>query len=134
MGTTVLVTGASGLLGTWLRRAAPAGVDLVALAHRTPVPASPSVTADLRDADAVLEAFEISRPVLVIHAAMAVDEASIVGATRHIADAAAAVGADVAHISTDAVFSGDGRPVAEDAEPDPIWDYGRWKAEAESVA
>ncbi len=129
----MLLTGASGLLGAWLIRTAPPGVDLVALTHRTPMPGTTSVAADLRDRTAVVEAVEQARPALVIHAAMAVDEVSIVGATRHVVDAAAAVGADVLHISTDAVFPGDGRPVAEDDVPDPIWDYGRWKAQAETM-
>jgi dTDP-4-dehydrorhamnose reductase len=31
------------------------------------------------------------------------------------------------------VFSGDGAPRSESARPDPVWDYGRWKAEAEEV-
>jgi dTDP-4-dehydrorhamnose reductase len=31
------------------------------------------------------------------------------------------------------VFSGDGSPRAEDATPDPVWDYGRWKAQAERI-
>ena len=37
------------------------------------------------------------------------------------------------YISTDAVFSGDGRPSGENAPPDPVWDYGRWKAKAERI-
>ena len=48
--------------------------------------------------------------------------------------APARVGADVIYTSTDAVFSGDGRAVDERAQPDPIWDYGRWKVEAENIA
>ena len=132
-GRVVLLTGASGLVGTWLRRTVPADAELVPLAHRTSVPGSASVTADLRDAQAVSAVFARVRPSLVIHAAMAVDAASIVGATTNVTEAASLVGADVVHVSTDAVFSGDGRPRDEGAEPDPTWDYGRWKAEAEKV-
>ena len=73
------------------------------------------------------------RPSLVIHAAMAVDAASIVDATTNVTEGASLVGADVVYVSTDAVFSGDGRPRDERAQPDPIWDYGRWKAQAENV-
>ena len=51
---------------------------------------------------------------------MAVDAASIVGATTNVTEAASLVGADVVYVSTDAVFSGDGRPRDEGAEPDPI--------------
>jgi dTDP-4-dehydrorhamnose reductase len=69
----------------------------------------------------------------VIHAAYAHDEASIVDTTRNVAAAACAVGADVVYVSTDAVFSGDGSPRAEQSAPDPVWDYGRWKARAERI-
>jgi dTDP-4-dehydrorhamnose reductase len=127
------VAGASGLVGTWLRRTVPADAELVPLVHRTSVPNSSSVTADLRDARAVSAAFASVRPSLVIHAAMAADAASIVGATTNVAEGASLVGADVLYVSTDAVFSGDGRPRDESSEPDPIWDYGRWKAQAEKV-
>ncbi len=138
----VLLTGASGLLGTWLRRTATPPTSIVALRHRTPLASSgidhqtsgTEVQADLRDTTAVRAAVAQARPSLVIHTAYARDRASIVEATRNIAMAVAEAGADLVHISSDAVFSGDGRPRSEDATPDPIWDYGRWKAEAERVA
>lgn len=126
-----MLTGASGLVGTWLRRAVPAEVELVSLTHRTMVPEGGSIRADLRKPADVTTAFRSTRPLVVIHAAMAVDEVSITDATSNVADAAAAVGADVVYLSTDAVFSGDGRPVGERERPDPISDYGRWKARAE---
>jgi len=129
----VLVTGASGLVGTWLRRTVPADVELVPLVHHASVPGSASVTADLRDAQAVSAVLASVRPSLVIHAAMAVNATSIVAATTNVTEAASLVGADVVYVSTDAVFSGDGRPRDESAQPDPIWDYGRWKAQAEKV-
>ena len=80
----MLVTGAGGLLGSWLRRTAPSDAAITSLVHRTAVPDGPTVTADLRAADQVAAAFDAARPDLVIHAAMAVDEASIVTATRHV--------------------------------------------------
>lgn len=129
----MLVTGASGLVGTWLRRTAPADVAIVALAHRAPVLGRATESADLRDPGAVSAVLASVRPSLVIHAAMAVDASSIVGATTNVIEGAALVGADVVHVSTDAVFSGDGRPRHEGAQPDPVWDYGRWKAAAEEV-
>ena len=132
-GRVVLVTGASGLVGTWLRRTVPPDTEFVALTHRTSVQSSASVTADLRDAGPVSAVFSSVRPSLVIHAAMAVDAASIVGATTNVSEAASLVDADLVYVSTDAVFSGDGRPREEGARPDPTWDYGRWKAEAEEV-
>lgn len=129
----VLVTGASGLVGTWLRRTAPVDLEVVALVHRTPVDGQPTVAASLLDPSAVARAVEQVRPTLIVHAAVALDEPSIVDATGHIADAAADAGAGLIHISTDAVFAGDGRPVDEADAPDPVSDYGRWKAAAEAV-
>jgi dTDP-4-dehydrorhamnose reductase len=69
----------------------------------------------------------------VIHTAYAKDEGSIVTATRNVVDAASVVGADIMHISTDVVFSGDGVPRDEDTHPDPVMEYGRWKAVAEEI-
>jgi len=131
--STVLLTGASGLLGTWLRRTVPAGIDLVGLVHRRTLDGNRRVEADLRDFAATRAAIDRVHPDLVIHAAYRTDEVSIVDATRHVVDAAGAVDADVVFISTDAVFSGDGWPRAEDAAPDPVHDYGRWKARGEAL-
>ena len=127
----VLITGATGLLGSWLRRTASADVDLVALTHRNRLHLDGEVVADLRSPSSVADAFAIGRPSLVIHTAYSKDEASIVAATGNVVAAANGVGAPVIHISTDAVFAGDGRVRAEDDEPDPVSDYGRWKAVAE---
>ncbi len=44
------------------------------------------------------------------------------------------VGADMIFVSSDAVHSGDARPCDENTEPDPVWDYGRWKVQAERAA
>jgi dTDP-4-dehydrorhamnose reductase len=129
---TVLLTGAAGLLGTWLRRSAPSAVNLVSVSHRRPVPGD-GVMVDLRDCAAVRACFEAVMPQVVIHAAYARDRASIVDATHHVAEVAGEVGADVILVSSEAVFSGDGTPRAETSVPDPVWDYGRWKAEAEDI-
>jgi dTDP-4-dehydrorhamnose reductase len=74
-----------------------------------------------------------AQPELVIHAAYARDEESVVGMTGNVAAAASRVGAAFMYISSDAVFSGDGVPRAESHVPDPVWDYGSWKAEAERI-
>ena len=68
-----------------------------------------------------------------VHAAYAKDRESIVDATRHVVDAANAVGAHVLFISTDAVFLGDGLARDEQSTPDATWDYGRSKATAERI-
>jgi len=132
MTDTVLLTGAAGLLGTWLRRSAPSGVDVVSVVHRRHL-AGHLVTADLRDPAAVEAAVNAVKPQLVIHAAYARDRASIVDATRHVAEVADEVRADLILVSSEAVFSGDGRPRSETSVPDPVWDYGRWKTAAEDL-
>jgi dTDP-4-dehydrorhamnose reductase len=130
----VVVTGASGLLGTWLRRTAPVATQIVALTNRRTVTGTfRSVTADLRDRDAAARTIASVEPHVVVHAAYALDERSIVDATANVARATAEAGAELIFVSTDAVFSGDGRTRAEDDPPDPIWDYGRWKAQAEQA-
>lgn len=132
MATRVLLTGASGLLGTWLRRTVPDDVALTCLVHRSPV-AGPTVAADLRDPVATRAAVAEAAPDLVLHAAYAVDEASIATATANVASAAAAIGAEVVLVSTDVVFDGDGIRRDEDDAPDPVSDYGRWKAASEAT-
>jgi dTDP-4-dehydrorhamnose reductase len=129
----VLLTGASGLLGTWLRRTVPVGVELFGLRRHHAVSAVPTVEADLRDRDATRAAIEATQPDLVIHAAYAHDASSIVDATLHVAEGARPVGAGLIVVSTDAVFSGDGTLRSEASVPDPIADYGRWKAQAERL-
>ncbi|MEZ5139604.1 MAG: sugar nucleotide-binding protein [Acidimicrobiales bacterium] len=133
MARRVLLTGAAGLLGTWLRRTAPREVELTSLVRATPV-GGRTVVADLRDPGATRIAVRAAAPDLVVHAAYAVDERSIVDASANVARAAAACGAGLLLVSTDAVFAGDGRRRDEAAEPDPVWDYGRWKARAERDA
>jgi dTDP-4-dehydrorhamnose reductase len=131
--TAVMVTGASGLLGQWLLRTAPWGCPIVAATHRRPVDGVASVRVDLRDRAAVTDVVTGAAPALVVHAAYARDESSVVDATRHVVEAARDVGAPVLHTSSDAVFSGDGVVRDEHALPDARMDYGRWKATAERI-
>lgn len=128
-----LLTGAAGLLGHWLLQVAPGFGDVVALIHRRAIAGLPSVNADLRDPAGVAVAVAKAAPTLVVHAAYAKDRASIVDATRHVVDAANAVGAHVLFVSTDAVFLGDGVERDEHSAPDATWEYGRWKADAECI-
>jgi hypothetical protein len=129
----VLVTGASGLLGTWLLREAPRAIAVIAGVHTGQVVWPDVVRADLRDANATSDAVGSVAPDVVVHAAYLRDRASIVDASMNVARDAADVGARLLLVSTDAVFTGDGRPRCENDIPDPVWDYGRWKAEAEQA-
>lgn len=127
----VLLTGASGLLGTWLLRTVPDDVQVTAARHRAEVDWPETATADLRDAAEAAALVTNTAPDVVLHAAYRKDRASIVDATANLLTAVTDEGARFIHVSSEAVFSGDGRPRAETDEPDPVWDYGRWKAEAE---
>jgi dTDP-4-dehydrorhamnose reductase len=124
----VLLTGASGLLGTWMLRTTPSDIDVISTRHETPVVGS-AVDVDLVDADAVARTIRNVSPDLVVHLAYRMDRQSIVDATSNLV----ATGRPLVLASTDAVFPGDGRVWAESDEPAPVWDYGRWKVEAERV-
>ena len=116
---TLLVTGGTGYLGGELVRQA---------ARRSEHP-----RLELLDPVTVRRGFEAVRPSAVIHTAYRQDDPRVtVGGSAAVAEAAAAVGARLIHISTDLVFDGTKRePYTEDDEPNPLDDYGRSKLEAE---
>ncbi|MBL8776104.1 MAG: sugar nucleotide-binding protein [Acidimicrobiales bacterium] len=134
----VLVTGGAGLLGARLAVDVPAGVDLHCTWHRT-APASGDGLGewhevDLADHEATAALVAGVAPDLIIHTAyaMADGDRHIVAATAHVADAAAALGAGLVHLSSDVVFDGEHAPYAEADPLLPISPYGRHKAEAEA--
>ena len=136
-GARIAVTGAEGMLGRELVRAAAArGVDVVAW----DLPAF-----DVTDADIVRRAMDAARPGVVIHAAAWTDvdgcEADPDRAfrvngtgTAHVAAACRERGARLVTVSTDYVFDGekDG-PYAEDDTPSPLSVYGWSKLAAEQA-
>lgn len=131
----VLVTGGAGLLGGELIRSAPPGVEVHATQRALPVTGCPAHIVDLAEPGQVTALFDRVRPVLVIHTAYSTVDLrrDIVEATRNVADAAAAVGARVVHLSSDMVLGGDLAPYADDAAAAPVNEYGRAKAEAEGI-
>ena len=96
---------------------------------------SPSSQAlDLRNHESVRSFVQDWKPAAIIHTAYRRDDpASIVDASRNIAEAAVRYGARLVHLSTDALFAGRLTAYREIDEPTPVHDYGRWKAEAELV-
>lgn len=145
----VLVTGAGGQLGRdlvaafsgdvppggtrcslWGPDGPGAGVDVTAASHGALA---------VEDRGAVLEAVAALRPDVVVHAGAwtAVDacegdpdRAYAVNSlgTRHVAEAAALVGAHLVYLSTDYVFDGTAaRPYHEWDDPHPLSVYGRSK-------
>lgn len=137
----LLVTGASGLLGTWTTGLAERNYNV------TPTdviePAHPNaVKADITDAECVHHLFQEAKPELVIHAASETNvdrcetererawKINVVG-TRNIADGCLEIGAKLVCISTDYVFDGEKQFYSEDDAPNPIDFYGLTKLEGE---
>jgi len=118
----VHVTGATGFLGSELKRLAPSATcDRV----------------ELRDRQAVLALIRAARPEVVIHTAYRQDGPGareiVVDGSANVARAAAAAGARLLHLSTDVVFDGrKGAPYVEADPVSPCTDYGRAKADAEA--
>jgi dTDP-4-dehydrorhamnose reductase len=131
----LLVTGAAGMLGRDVVAAAgDAGHEAVALAR---------ADLDITDADAVRAAVLAAQPAAVINCAAwtdvdgaETDEAqatAVNGAgAGHVAEAAAAAGALLVHVSSDYVFDGTATaPYREDAPTGPEGAYGRSKLAGE---
>ncbi len=151
----ILITGANGQLGRDLRdclagRVPDGGRRCALLGPEGPraglsheVLATDIDTMLIDDRDAVMTTFHSFRPDLVLHGGAftavercetEVDAAYAVNATgtRHIAEAAALVGAHVVYVSTDYVFDGTGdRPYREWDAPNPTSVYGASKLAGE---
>ncbi|MGD9703516.1 MAG: NAD(P)-dependent oxidoreductase [Acidimicrobiia bacterium] len=121
---SLLVTGGGGFLGRCvLRLAAAAGIDVVA---------PTSAVLDIRDAGAVDDCVRTVRPIAIAHLAYRVHERdTIVDGSANVARAAERVGARLVHVSTDVVFAGRAAPYTEVDRPDPVYEYGAAKADAE---
>lgn len=139
----ILITGASGLLGSKVAElAAGAGHDVYSgyLTH-APSHGIP-IKLDVRDEASLRKAFERYRPEVVIHAAALtdVDKCEIerglaweinVGGTRNVARLSREYGAFLIYISTDYVFRGDRGMYREEDERGPVNYYGLTKLEGE---
>ena len=134
----LLITGGSGYLGQHLTPLAH-GAHTVAYTFFSDNPLNlPGGTRlDVRRRDDVMALLHDFRPNAIIHTAgsnRSPDMASvIVDGTRHVAEAAAAVGARLVHLSTDVIFDGTAGPYTESAEPTPIHAYGSAKTSAETI-
>ena len=151
----ILITGAYGQLGRDLSdalegRVPDGGVRCALLGPGGPRPGlthevlgTDIDTMPVDDRDAVQHTFAEFRPELVLHGGAftavdrcetEVDVAYSVNAigTRHVAEAAASVGAHVVYVSTDYVFDGTGtRPYRESDPPCPTSVYGMSKLAGE---
>ena len=111
----MMVTGASGFLGRHLVEASEAGGwELLA-------PGSQAF--DIRRNEHVQDEIRTWKPNAVVHLAYRPDDRRvIVDGSRHVAAAAAAVGARLVHMSTDMVFAGRAEPYTEADAPDATLD------------
>jgi len=144
---TILITGASGLLGGALFRALSAGdADVTGLFGRSSSPAPEGIAGggvDLADAARLTRILDQTVPSLLVNCAAMPDivpcEADPGGA-RAVNSAAPALmaawcrarGARFVHFSTDQVFDGTGSFYGENDPPAPVHRYGITKAAGES--
>ena len=132
----MLVTGATGSLGRRVyERATAAGWTPIGT-HCSGPDGAADLRLDIRDRAAVAAVLHDLRPDAVIHAAGGRDRGdwrSLADGAAHVALAAAATGARLVHMSSDAVFSGREVHYTEDALPDPTYRYGAAKAAAETA-
>jgi len=143
MGSKILVTGASGLLGSKVvKMATLQGLDAYAAYNDHPVSKNNSIRIDLRSPDQVRAAIHSVKPDYVIHCAALSDvdkcEANKelawsinVEGTRAIIKASKAAGAYIVFVSTDYVFQGDAGGYSEEDATNPINHYGYTKLQAE---
>ncbi len=143
----VLITGVSGLLGSYLALAARQRHQVFGVYHRHPITLEDvrTVGADLSQAGAARELVETHRPDWVVHCAAATDVDRCerepdwarklnVEMSEFVAGACNDAGARLAHISTDAVFDGQTGDYREHDPAEPINVYGRTKLEGERAA
>jgi dTDP-4-dehydrorhamnose reductase len=134
---TLLVVGASGHLGGGVcRRALAAGERVVGTYHRSAgaVDGVDWRCLDVRDAAAVRFLVGQVRPRAVVSTAYVyADWAVTADGAAYVAHAAAAVGARLVHVSSDAVHGGRPASYLDDESPSPVFPYGAAKAAAETA-
>jgi dTDP-4-dehydrorhamnose reductase len=133
----LLLVGGSGFLGREVTRQAwRAGDRVVATFHSQALPIAGVDwrMLDVRRRDDVAALVDETRPSVVINVAFQqTDWATTADGGMHVAAAAAAVGARLVHVSSDAVFSGAAVRYDEACSPDPTTPYGAAKAAAETA-
>jgi dTDP-4-dehydrorhamnose reductase len=147
---TILVTGATGLLGKGLEETALKGgrgariIGVHLRPYKVDDPKARHIVLDIRDPAAVRRLFDRHRFDAVIHAAgiASVDyverhyaeslESNLLG-TLNITSAARKAGCHLVYVSTNAVFDGTSPPYRESDPVRPVNKYGRIKVECERL-
>jgi dTDP-4-dehydrorhamnose reductase len=128
----LFITGLAGLLGGELAgRAAAAGWDVAgSVFERAGPPGVEAVRLDVRDEDSVAAALRGAD--VVVHTAYRQESESVTVTGAEVV--ARRAPARLIHLSTDVIFSGVlGRPLREEDAPDPVTEYGAFKARAEEL-
>lgn len=141
----ILITGGSSYLGQHLTPqalACPGWQVGYTYFQQDPLGLSVGTPLDLRQETAVTDYITTFRPDVIIHTAGSNRTPDmtqvIVTGTRHVTQAAQAVGSRLIHLSTDSLFNGRSDtavspPYNETASPSPINAYGEAKAIAETI-
>ena len=129
--------GGSGFLGRRVTRQAQLAGHRVTATFHANAPKTTGVDwrrLDIRRRDDVVALAGHARPDAVINAAyLQSDWETTADGAAHVALAAAAAGARLVHVSSDAVFSGAAPSYDETRQPDPVTPYGAAKAAAETA-
>ena len=129
--------GGSGFLGLRVTRQAQlAGHRVTATFHASRPPAADVDwrRVDVRRRDDVAALARHVQPDVIVNAAyVQSDWETTADGGAHVALAAAAAGAQLVHVSSDAVFSGTAPGYDETRRPDPVSSYGAAKAAAETA-
>ncbi len=132
----LLLTGASGYLGAAMLNLAREWQVYPTYFSR-PVAHPNALRLDVREAEAVESTLRTLQPEAIVHTACSNGSAeqvqAIVPGARHLARAAHRLHIRLVHLSSDIVFDGEQAPYADDARPQPLHEYGRAKAEAETI-
>jgi dTDP-4-dehydrorhamnose reductase len=143
----ILITGASGSLGSWLVCVGKSGDNDIRAWSGAAIGSLAGVpfrSVELTDAEATARAFAADRPDVVIHCAALASVADChrnpdrarainVEATRRLAKLVDDADRRLAFVSTDMVFDGEQGGYREQDVPRPLSVYGRSKLEAESA-
>jgi len=137
----ILITGGTGYLGRWVADLARADWDVTATFTSKPGDLADVVwqQLDVRDTAAVAALIGELGPQVIVHTAALnpgqgndYETVNVTG-TANVAQAAAAAGSWLIHISTDMVFDGQRGSYSEEDKPNPLTEYGRSKYFAEEA-
>jgi dTDP-4-dehydrorhamnose reductase len=142
----ILITGASGLLGSKLMAIARDDFEVLGQYYHEDfsLKGCEAVQMDLRDREKVFTMVEQYEPDILVHAAALRDmdycemhkeeaQAVNVDATRNVVDICKEIGTKVLYVSTDVIFDGTRTNYKETDEPSPINVYAKTKLEGEAL-